>query len=66
MNNNFEKRVKTAVAEIGEIYKKYKIQASLSIRIPNNQKTPFLVNVALWILGKYGAIIDTLYKDLRK
>lgn len=66
MDKNFEKRVKRAIAEVAAIYKKYDIAAGLSIRLPRHNKPPILAKFALWLLMKYGAIIDTLYTDLRR
>ena len=66
MDKKFEKRVKSAMQEVNDIYKKYGLGVALSIRLPRHNKTPFFAKIALWIFSKYGAIIDTLYTDLRK
>lgn len=66
MDKNFERRVKKAITEIGEIYKKYNLGVTLSVRLPRHAKPPLLTRLALWVLSKHGAIIDTLYTDLKK
>ncbi len=66
MDKNFERRIKKAMIEVGEVYKKYGLSASLSIRLPRHAKVPLLAKFALWIFSKYGAVIDTLYTDLKR
>lgn len=67
MDKKLAKRIQNAISEINEVYKKYGLSATLTIRLPKHEnKLPLFARLALWVLVKYGAIIDTLYTDLRK
>ena len=66
MNKKLQDKVVKALKEVEAIYKKHNLGIRLSINFPNRKTVPFIAKVAVWIIEKYGGIIDTLYIDLTK
>lgn len=56
------KRFEKYKKENESLLKKYKLQSRVVIAFPKKKKTPLLGKLALWLLNKSGAIVDTEFK----
>lgn len=65
IKNQFQTRLEKVLKEIKTLYDDNHIGVKLTIRLPKNENIPFDVRMALKILEKREAIIDTIYYDLK-
>lgn len=68
MDKKLIDRINKSLKEIEQVYKKHGLKASLSIYFPKypTGKIPIIPRLAIWVLARYGGIIDTNFTDLKK
>lgn len=61
-NKNVDKYVKEYVA----LLKRHKLASRVVVTFPKRQKLNLIIKLAMWILNKQGAVLDTQFVSTKK
>ncbi|MBU2025580.1 MAG: hypothetical protein ABIC19_00585 [Patescibacteria group bacterium] len=63
---DLSKRILAYYRDNKKLLDKHELQSRTVIHFPKRQELPLMIKLVMWVMGKYGAVLDTQFTSTKK